>query len=156
MDIIIPALIRHNCMEELLEECGFDFEKHELPYSDIPIKVKVFDNDLSDIMQIKEQGQSALLEEKLDNPKLFADEGMLNSINEKMNFEYPYSYLDGLTVKTSVSELKRAAYEEAQEAVSELVMPEKKSYIPDFVSTVSEISEENDIKTEDETPNEYE
>ena len=140
MDMIIAALIRHKCMKELLEERGIEFEKHDLPYVNVPIKVDIFDSDSLDIAQLKEQGQSAVLEEKLDNAQDYADDELSQKLNEKMSFEYPYSYLEGLTVKTSVSELKRAAYEEATEAVAELVMPEKESYIPDFVTVESEVT----------------
>ena len=62
MDMILAALIRHPCMRELLEERGFEYARHRLPYQEIPIEIVLYQQAESQAEQIrrqlKEQGRS--------------------------------------------------------------------------------------------------
>lgn len=54
-------------------------------------------------------------------------------------FKYPYESLDGLYVKTTVSEIKKAAYLEKEDAdVSLYEQNERKSYVPKFIAGTQE------------------
>jgi ATP-dependent helicase/nuclease subunit A len=139
MDMIIASLMRHNSMKEILEEKGFDFEKHELPYMDVPIGITIYnENDelagkLSS--EIRRQGRGDTLLKQLENAETKADKEMRQDLENKLNYIYPHKDLEGLTVKTTVSELKKASYEEAyNEAtpLNEIAQISKETYIPKF------------------------
>jgi ATP-dependent helicase/nuclease subunit A len=139
MDMIIASLMRHNSMKDILEEKGYDFEQHELPYMDVPIGITIYnENDelagkLSS--EIRRQGRGDTLLKQLENAETKADKEMKQDLENKLNFIYPHKDLEGLTVKTTVSELKKASYEESyNEATSlkEITPMTKETYIPKF------------------------
>lgn len=137
MDMILAALIRHRCMKEILEERGFEYTRHSLPYMDISIGLKLYKetDGLQEKLgeQLKKQGRAILLEEELERTSKLADADMAKRLRKRLHYEYPHAYLEGLTVKTTVSELKRASYQEAFQEAAELVVMPKESYIPSFV-----------------------
>ncbi len=157
MDIILAALIRHPCMRDALEERGFAYTGHRLPYIDIPIAMTLYReaDSLAEKLktQVRQQGRAVALEEELasmavswelagqDTERHEADipdqESMVNQalrtkLHEKLHFVYPHRDLEGLTVKTTVSELKKASYEEAYTESAELIVMARESYIPSF------------------------
>lgn len=187
MDMILAALIRHPCMREALEERGFSFAKHQLPYMDIPIGIELYREAESMAeklrMQVQEHGRMIILEEELaamsaplnagmtaadtENQEIAdeasADQALNNDpdrelkakLSEKLHFLYPHRDLEGLTVKTTVSELKKASYEEAFAESEELIVMPEESYIPSFaremltdmidMTDVSEMSEMGNV-----------
>lgn len=140
MDMIIASLVRHRCMYELLEECGVCFEKNELPYMDIPMLVKRYNEFEAISGELAEAGKTAMLEKELEAAHEYADSKLAEEINERLDFKYPFDYLEGLTVKTTVSELKKAAFNEESEATKPLIQLPEESYIPRFIieQTVAE------------------
>ncbi|MDE6620350.1 MAG: UvrD-helicase domain-containing protein [Lachnospiraceae bacterium] len=152
MDMILAALIRHPCMRDALEERGFAYAGHQLPYIDIPIGVELYQeaDSLAEKlkMQIKEQSRALVLEEELARVSAPAetemdsgtanDKGLRAKLRGKLHFRYPHSDLEGLTVKTTVSELKKASYEEAFAESDELVAMPREHYIPNFAIQASE------------------
>lgn len=172
MDMILAALIRHPCMQDVLEERGFSYTEHPLPYMDIPIGMELYHETKSASerlkMQVQEQGREIVLEEELarmaesdtimqdavdktaDNKE--SDRTLKSRLYEKLHFIYPHKDLEGLTVKTTVSELKKASYEEAFAESEELIVMPRESYIPAFVMEMSpdmtEVSEKPDTGEE--------
>jgi len=153
MDMILAALIRHPCMQEALEERGFTAARHQLAYMETPIKVELYQEaeHLSERLkaQVKEQGKAIVLEEALARAQAAVDTGtaeqgdrsaytvdseLRSKLYEKLHFEYPHKNLEGLTVKTTVSELKKASYQEAFAESAELVVMPRESYIPSFAA----------------------
>lgn len=136
MDMIFASLIRHDCMKDILEERGFENVIHSLPYQEIPIRFELYTeaDNLSQKMarQLTQQGRVISLEEALDRSSVLADAGLAKRLYDRLHFVYPYEHLAGLTVKTTVSELKKASYEEAVAESAELIVLPKESYIPDF------------------------
>lgn len=175
MDMILASLIRHPCMQEILEERGFTYEGHQLPYMDVPIGIELYREaeSLSEKLktQVQEQGRVMLLEHELarmaghdtsshdtsshdtsghdtanqDTARQDVDdqetadhvadrqnETLKTRLYEKLHFVYPHKDLEGLTVKTTVSELKKASYEEAFAESEELIVLPRESYIPGF------------------------
>lgn len=149
MDMILAALIRHPCMRELLEERGFEYARHRLPYQEIPIEIVLYQQAESQAEQIrrqlKEQGRSIALEEELSRAAAHADAALRAVFDEKLYYQYPHADLEGLTVKTTVSELKKASYEETAAESAELIVLPRESYIPDFaqedMQDMTEVSE---------------
>jgi ATP-dependent helicase/nuclease subunit A len=139
MDMIMASLMRHNCMKDILEEKGFDFEKHELPYMDVPIGITIYNenDELAGKLsgEIRRQGRGDTLLKQLENAETKADKEMKQDLENKLNFVYPHKDLEGLTVKTTVSELKKASYEESyNEAIplKEITPVTRETYIPKF------------------------
>lgn len=133
-DMILSALMRHRDMESLLEERGLPYEKHQLPYGEIPLQIRLWQEDNSLEKKVKETGKAAMLEEALSHTAQYADTQLEQKLSDRLNFKYPYAYLEGLTVKTTVSELKKAAFEEEAEPAAELIMTAREPYIPRFIS----------------------
>lgn len=134
MDLILASLMRHRCMEDLLEEYGIGFTQHKLPFEEVPFQVVLWQESDSYTVQFQEQGKAAILEKDLANAGKFAKKELSSRLQERLEYQYPFAYLEGLTVKTTVSELKRAAYEETAAESAELVILPKESYIPRFAS----------------------
>ena len=150
MDLILASLMRHRCMQEVLEERGFEWARHQLPYAETLISVEVYKEaeSISEKlgMQIKEQGRALVLEEELEGTHIHSDAELAEKLQNKLHFTYPYSYLDGLTVKTTVSELKKASYEEAYAESAELIVMPRENYIPDFaVEELIKMTEVSDM-----------
>ena len=70
------------------------------------------------------------------------DSELLERLSNKFGRKYPYDYLSGLFVKTTVSELKKAAMESEEESFTKILYdePEVVPYIPSFVKEKEEIS----------------
>ncbi len=153
MDMILAALIRHTCMQELLEERGFEFARHPLPYKEIPIEIALYQQTESQAEQIrrqlKEQGRSIALEDELSRTAAHADAALKAAFQEKLHYVYPHAALEGLTVKTTVSELKKASYGEAAAEAAELIVLPRERYIPDFA--LEEMQEMTDVSESEQT-----
>ncbi len=138
MDLILASLMRHRCMRALMEELGLDAEApggaqpYVPDYEAVPIKISVYSEVEDRAGQFREQGRAAILEENLDNVGRFVDNELSKTLREKLQYRYPYSYLEGLKVKTTVSELKKASYAELSEEADELIWLPKESYVPRF------------------------
>ncbi len=156
MDMILAALIRHNCMKKLLEERGFEYIRYPLPYREIPIGITLYQETESQAekirAQLKKQGKSIALEEELSKASAYSDAALKTVLQERLHYVYPHSDLEGLTVKTTVSELKKASYKEAFAESAELVVLPREHYIPNFaledMENVTEVSE-TEVITED-------
>ena len=132
-DLILATLMRHPGIKELLEENGLDYEHHPLPYQEIPIRISLKDANGISTEEIKELGRAAMLEDALEEPQEQRDEELAQELQQRLSFQYPHRDLEGLMVKTTVSELKKAAYEEEAEPTAELFTQERESYIPAFM-----------------------
>ena len=136
MDMILAALMRHSCMQPFLEERGFEFARHPLPYMEIPMEIVLYQESESQAeklrQQLNEQGRSIALEDELSRASAQADPKLKAVLDDKLHFVYPHTALEGLTVKTTVSELKKASYEEVAAESAELIHMPRESYIPDF------------------------
>ncbi len=147
MDMILASLLRHSCMQDVLAESGYEWAEYQLPYSEVPIKFELYREaaGLSEKlgMQLKEQGRSLVLEEALKNAGAYSDADLAKRLRRKLQDTYPHAYLEGLTVKTTVSELKKASYEEMVSESDELIVMPIESYIPDFAVDESEKSEDS-------------
>ena len=132
-DLILATLMRHQSMKAILEEYGLEYEHHNLPYHEIPIHIVLKNaNDIS-VSEVKELGRASILEQELEQALQMADKELAEKLQQRLSFAYPHTYLEGLMVKTTVSELKKEAYEEASEPVAELFTIEREPYIPAFM-----------------------
>lgn len=138
MDLVLAALMRHGCMRNLLEEKEITFAEQNLPYQDAAIEVTLYKEAESVSEQfgrrLHEQGRAWALEEALGHAAEYADPDLGKRLQERLHYTYPHTDLAGLTVKTTVSELKKASYEEAFAEASQLVEMPRESYIPSFAA----------------------
>ncbi|MBQ6787349.1 MAG: helicase-exonuclease AddAB subunit AddA [Lachnospiraceae bacterium] len=132
-DLILAALMRHPGIKEILERYGLEYEQHPLPYQEIPLKIMLQEANAISGGEVRELGRAAALEETLEQASEGVDKELAEKLQEKLSFQYPHAYLEGLMVKTTVSELKKEAYEEALEPAAELFTMEREPYIPSFV-----------------------
>lgn len=132
-DLILATLMRHPGMKEILEGYGFEYEHHPLPYQEIPIKIVLQDVNGISANEVKELGRASVLEEALENVSESVNAELAEMLEQRLAFQYPHTYLEGLMVKTTVSELKKDAYEEALEPAAELFLQEREPYIPAFM-----------------------
>lgn len=139
MDMTLMSLMRHECMDELVEGQG---EEYSLPYDYVQIKIAVNNDTNNPVEQLKEQGEEAFLEACLDDARKYADAELSAFLEERLRYKYPHAHLEGLKVKTTVSELKRAAYEEADPQAQELIKMPKESYVPRFRLGIADEGEE--------------
>ncbi len=132
-DLILATLMRHPGMKDILEENGLEYENHPLPYQEIPIKISLQNVNGISTTELKELGRASMLEEALKEPHEWRDEELSKQLEQRLSFPYPHTYLEGLMVKTTVSELKKEAYEEALEPAAEMFAAEREPYIPSFM-----------------------
>ena len=99
--------------------------------------------------QLKEQGRSIALEDELSRASAHADAALKAAFQEKLHYVYPHAALEGLTVKTTVSELKKASYGEAAAEAAELIVLPRERYIPDFA--LEEMQEMTDVSELEQT-----
>lgn len=138
-DLVLAALMRHKCMQGILEDFGLPYENHMLPYGEIPFQIVLWNQKEDIAEEVRETGRAAVLEEMLQNSAKYADMDQEERLAEKLLYRYPHTYLEGLTVKTTVSELKKAAYEEELEPAAELIKTEREPCIPRFMSDTEDI-----------------
>ncbi len=133
LDLILASLVRHRSMQPLLDELGVDGVKYSLPYAEIPMKVSLYDGENEEVQEYIESMKGIQLEEALDKASQYRDETLYDSLKERFSYQYQHTMLEGLTVKTSVSDLKKAAYEEALEPAKEMLELPRETYIPKFM-----------------------
>lgn len=147
MDLLLAALMRHSCMQDMLEERGFEFRMYGLPYENAPLKIAVCNPEYDIKDELYRQGRNAFLEGTLERSAELADDELKQKLEERMHFEYPYAYLEGLTVKTTVSELKRDSYKEILDESSQLIVQPEEAYIPEFVKIEKDLEDDAAAKT---------
>ncbi len=97
------------------------------------VQVSVIEADALLGRQVMEQVQMYTGQQKLECAGKLADLDALAKLQEKFAYRYPYSNLEKLYTKTTVSELKIAAMEEKDEAAYHLFEEEEiQPYIPAF------------------------
>lgn len=94
-------------------------------------EIKEYTTDILKMQQSAEQVETGMLMEAL--------KGLPTCVTWEA-YEYPHTPLEGLYTKTTVSELKKAAYVEESEGCQELYQEEEfESYVPAFISEEEEV-----------------
>lgn len=133
-DLVILSCMRHRGMKPFLQEAGVPTdENHHLPYSDIPVRISTWKYQENLEKEVLETGKAAVLEDALLHTGELRDEKLASILQDKLLATYTHENLAGLTVKTTVSELKKAAYEEILEPAAELFPEQKEVYVPTFM-----------------------
>ena len=147
---ILPALVRHPAMKELLAEYGI-FGKQakicEKENADFLIhKVTLAELVQGEILGQTDAQMREMFFREWDSQRVY-DETIHQALEKKFGFEYPYAYLEELPVKVSVSELKKRKYADAEEIESALYPEqEMEEIVPAFIaSRIEETSEESSL-----------
>ena len=142
-DFVLPALVRHSCMDELFLDFGI------LPSGYLPggeqmeCTVRVIRPEELVIKELKHQVNTGLREELLKNwdVKKVYDPFIRERLEARFSYVYPYRGLWEIPVKVSVSELKKRGYRDAEEEEAGLyVEHDIIPLIPDFISGESKNS----------------
>ena len=141
---ILPALIRHPAMKELLAEYGIFGKPEKICEENADFLISKV--TLGELVQgeILDQTDAQLREaffREWDSEKIY-DENIRQVLKEKFDFSYPYAYLRELPVKVSVSELKKRKYADEEEKESALYPePEMVRIVPGFISGEREVTQ---------------
>ncbi len=128
---VLPALVRHRAMSELLGEYGILMKKQKGIYDDVSEFVikKVTVRQMTEKAVIFQTGNQ-IQEEYLknwDTDKVY-DKEVRKEIEKRFSFVYPYSYLEDIPVKVSVSDLKkRSWHDESEPEVNIIVSAEQQT-----------------------------
>ena len=115
---VLPALVRHRAMSELLWEYGILMKKQPGIYDDISEFVikKITVRQMTEkavLIQAGNQMQEEYLK-NWDENKVY-DEAVKEDIEKRFSFVYPYKYLEDIPVKVSVSDLKKRSWHDESE-----------------------------------------
>lgn len=141
---ILPALVRHPAMKELLAEYGIFGKPEKICEENADFLISKV--TLGELVQgeILDQTDAQLREaffREWDSEKIY-DENIRQVLKEKFDFSYPYAYLRELPVKVSVSELKKRKYADEEEKESALYPePEMVQIVPGFISGEREVTQ---------------
>ena len=115
---VLPSLVRHRAMSELMGEYGILMKKQPGIYDDISDFVikKVTVRQMTEKAVILQAGNQ-MQEEYLKNwdvNKVY-DKEIREEIEKRFSFVYPYKYLEEIPVKVSVSDLKKRSWHDESE-----------------------------------------
>ena len=144
---VLPALVRHRAMSELLGEYGILMRKQKGIYDDVSEFVikKVTVRQMTEkavILQAGNQMQEEYLK-NWDADKVY-DKEVREEIEKRFSFVYPYGYLEEIPVKVSVSDLKKRSWHdesELEENISvsaEEQVEEQEAPVPAFMAEKQE------------------
>lgn len=144
---VLPALVRHRAMSELLGECGILMKKQKGIYDDVSDFVikKVTVRQMTEKAVILQAGNQ-MQEEYLKNwdADQVYDKEVREEIEKRFSFVYPYKYLEDIPVKVSVSDLKKRSWHdesELEENISvsaEEQVEEQEAPVPAFMAEKQE------------------
>lgn len=144
LELILAALSRNKCMDELYLTCGLEpFRGGEYYEKDMSIRVvlsgweEVVEESLEETVR-KEEARRRLL---LSDPSKDVDTTLMTQMSERFAYRYAYDNLKDLYTKTTVSELKKAGMQEELDFSFKLYEEETVvPYLPRFLQTDSSVT----------------
>lgn len=144
LELILVALSRNKCMDELYLTCGLEpFRGGEFYEKDMSIRVvlsgweEVVEESLEETVR-KEEARRRLL---LSDPSKDVDTALMTQMSERFAYRYAYDNLKDLYTKTTVSELKKAGMQEEMDFSFKLYEEETVvPYLPRFLQTDSSVT----------------
>lgn len=141
-DYILPALSLHPAMRELYMEYGFGGEMQEKWYDGktdfIVRKITAADLIENEVVDMTEQQIREQVLKNWDSSKIY-DRQIHDILEKRFDFRYPYSYLEELPVKVSVSDLKKRSWQDEMEIEENtLAEPDTVPLVPRFISEESQ------------------
>ena len=141
-DYILPALSLHPAMRELYMEYGFGRETQENWYDGktdfIVRKITAADLIENEVVDMTEQQIREQVLKNWDCSKIY-DRQIHDILEKRFDFRYPYSYLEELPVKVSVSDLKKRSWQDEMEIEENtLAEPDTVPLVPRFISEESQ------------------
>ena len=137
LTLLLCALSGNRCLDGFYEACGMTPDTDAPEYAvDMAFAVKLTGWD----HVVEEKIEETVLEMEAKRRLLFADsaeaadESLMTELSRRFSYEYPHGNLRDLYTKTTVSELKMAGMQEADEAAARL-FEEKPAvpYLPKFL-----------------------
>lgn len=147
LDLLLYALARNHCMDELYKECGLEPVHNVNPegiYSwSMSIRVSLsgwedtVEEKLEETVRVEEAKLSLLMSDATKD----VDPALMTYMSDQFSYQYPYESLKNLYTKTTVSELKMAGMQEETDFSfkmyeEETVVP----YLPGFLEKDERVS----------------
>jgi len=132
MAFVLSAIAHHKSFLEFARSFGIDTYGIYEEDDDTPFEFEVFSDDDLKSEIIKDDISALSRKEKLSKDVIedYIDKEMEDKLLAAFDYSYPHKKYENLYTKTSVSEIKRKAYEEDTEAVNELYgNAEKTKYV---------------------------
>lgn len=144
LDLVLSAMAKHTQCGKLFEIAGLpkcSAGLLELQEADILINI-MSTNDLLEA-KLKDDIRKEVRKEKLNSLEqgIFLEKEKSNQLQEVFDYRYAYSSLGKMYTKTTVSEIKKAAYIENMESPFSIYEEEEIiPYIPKFINNETKIS----------------
>lgn len=142
-DYILPALGGHPAMGELCRECslseGFAQCSEGADTGFVIRKITASDLIQDEIMDMTDFQIREKVLKNWDADRIY-DETFRNALEERFEFQYPYSWLKEMPVKVSVSELKKRSWQDDEEKEEALFAE------PDIIPLVPRFAEGKETK----------
>lgn len=143
-DLVIPALMRNRCFEQILDTFELSYDRHHPLYArEAFMEVRITSPE--ELTGKETQRQAEYLYTKarlLDFPvHQTVDEDAAKRLRTNLSFSYPYAEDAAIPGKVSVSELKKTAYEAQEE--DPLMLYEEQTpvpLIPEFMQQEHEVT----------------
>lgn len=144
LELILAALARNKCMDELYQVCGLEpYRAADYYEKDMGIKVvlsgweEVVEDRLEETIR-KEEAKQRLL---LSDPSEDVDTTLMTRMSEGFAYQYAYDNLKDLYTKTTVSELKKVGMQEEMDFSFKLYEEETVvPYLPRFIQTDTSVT----------------
>lgn len=158
LDLLLYALARNQCMDELYRECGLEAGEGEEPDSrsascqtaleevylwsmNIRVSLSGWEDTVEEKLEETVRMEDAKRRLLLSDAAKDADDKLMTYISDSFAYQYPYENLRNLYTKTTVSELKMAGMHEETDFSfkmyeEETVVP----YLPGFLDKDEHVS----------------
>ncbi|MDE6386470.1 MAG: helicase-exonuclease AddAB subunit AddA [Lachnospiraceae bacterium] len=147
LDLLLYALARNQCMDELYKECGLEpghkVNSEEIYLWSMSVRVSLsgwedtVEEKLEETVRMEEAKRSLLLSDAVKD----VDDALMTYMSDSFTYQYPHENLRNLYTKTTVSELKMAGMQEETDFSfkmyeEETVVP----YLPGFLEKDERVS----------------
>ena len=144
LELLLSALARNKCMDELYSMCGFE-AKTDNPFYDRDMSIRVTLSGWEDRIEEKLEEAVRMEEAKrrliLSDMSKDVDDELMTQMSHNFNYQYPHDNLKNLYTKTTVSELKMAGMQEETDFSFKLYEEETVvPYLPEFLEKDESVS----------------
>lgn len=147
MDVMLYACARNKCFDEVWEANGHSPDCSNLFYNeeiDMQISILQYEDIVGDMMKEtieREEDRRKLILSDMAYGTDGLDMALMEAMNTRFSYQYPYECLKDLYTKTTVSELKKAGMKEENEFSfslydEETIVP----YLPKFIKQEEKVS----------------
>lgn len=141
LDLLLYALARNRCMDELYRECGLEAGDGEEQGMNICVVLSGWEDTVEEKLVETVRMEDAKRRLLLSDAAKDADDKLMTYMSESFNYQYPHENLRNLYTKTTVSELKMAGMHEDNDFSFKMYEEEPVvPYLPGFLEKDEHVS----------------